>query len=264
MPAGTAAMVLVAPAIMGAWGWRGLWLVNAILLFGFALALMYRTRDMPALSDKPGSHTNPAIALRMTLAAPAPWLLALCFACYTWQFISVMGFLPVMLIEERGFDVSVAAVLVALAIATNVPGNLLGGMLLHREWPRWALIMIASSVMGISSFGIYSEALPELLRYGLVLQFSLFAGLLPTSVLGAAPVFAPKPALVGTTAGLIMQGSNLGQTIGPPAVGALVTAWGSWTAAPMVLCAAAGLAFAFGAALRRLERERSRSANRGG
>jgi predicted MFS family arabinose efflux permease len=253
MPAGTAAMMLAAPAIMVVSGWRGLWLVNAALLLGFAALLWRLTRaEAAAPADAPALPPRQAIAL--TLRAPAPWLLALGFACYTSQFISVMGFLPVMLVESRGFDPATAAALVALAVAANVPGNLLGGFLLHRNWPRWLLIVSASVAMGLSALGIYDDRVPDEWRFALVLVFSLLGGLLPTSVLGAAPVFAPRPALVGTTAGLIMQGSNLGQTVGPPAVAALVSASGSWSSAPIWLCSAAAMACAFAIAIGREER----------
>lgn len=253
MPAGTAAMMLAAPAIMAVSGWRGLWLANAALLLGFAVFLWHATRDVvPARGIVPGLPPGQAIAL--TLRAPAPWLLALGFACYTSQFISVMGFLPVMLVESRGFDPATAAALVALAVAANVPGNLLGGFLLHRGWPRWLLIALASIAMGLCALGIYDDGIPDPMRFALVLIFSLMGGLLPTSVLGAVTVFAPRPALVGTTSGLIMQGSNLGQTIGPPTVAALVSASGSWSSAPIVLCTAATLTFVFAIAIGREER----------
>jgi MFS family permease len=253
MPAGTAAMMLVAPAIMAAWGWRGLWLVNAVLLLGFAVVLLRLTGDFTGARRAAAPSVPPVQAIRLTLAAPAPWLLALCFGCYTGQFLAVLGFLPVMLVEERGFDNQTAASLVALAIAINVPGNLVGGMLLHRNWPRWLLIALGAAAMGLSTLGIYNDGVPDWLRFLLVLLFSLMGGLVPASVLGAAPVFAPRPALVGTTTGLIMQGSNLGQTLGPPAVAALVTASGSWSSAPLVLVTAAALAICFAIAIRRQE-----------
>jgi len=258
MPTGTAVMILLAPAIMEFSGWRGLWLVNALLLLAFALWLARVTRDFVAPPPRSGTAVPPLQAMGLTLSAPAPWLLALCFGCYTGQFLAVLGFLPVMLVEDQGMGTTAAAVLVALAVATNAPGNLIGGVLLHRGWPRWLLIALASTGMGLSTLGIYSDALPDAARYLLVLLFSLTAGLLPTSVLGAAPVFAPKPVLVGTTTGLIMQGSNLGQTIGPPAVAALVSASGSWSSAPFVLVAAAVLAFALSLAIREQERRITR------
>ena len=56
------------------------------------------------------------------------------------------------------------------------------------------------------------------------------------------------------TNGLLVQGSNLGQVIGPPAVGALAAATGSWAAAPVVLAVAACGGIGAALVLRRLER----------
>ena len=66
---------------------------------------------------------------------------------------------------------------------------------------------------------------------------------------------APRPQLVATTNGLIMQGSNLGQTIGPPAIAALAAQVGDWHLSPLVLSASAALGVALALVLRALERK---------
>ena len=85
-----------------------------------------------------------------------PVLLALIFTTYTLQWLAVMGFLPTLLVEEYGLTPGRASVLTAVMVAMNVPGNLLGGWLLHRGFRRWRLIAFASVVMGFCSLGIYS------------------------------------------------------------------------------------------------------------
>jgi MFS family permease len=124
-------------------------------------------------------------------------------------------------------------------VALNVPGNLAGGWLLHRGLRRWKLIAFASSVMGACSLAIYSPVLGFPVRYAACLVFSLIGGLLPASVLGGAPVYAPGPNQVATTNGLIMQGGQFGQIIGPPVLALAVSAGGSWKSAPWLLCGAA-------------------------
>jgi MFS family permease len=132
-------------------------------------------------------------------------------------------------------------------VGMNVPGNLLGGWLLHRGLRRWKLIAFASLVMGACSLGIYSSVLPFSARYGAALLFSLVGGLLPASVLGGAPVYAPGPNQVATTNGLIMQGGQFGQIIGPPVLALVVSGGGGWNSAPWLLggAAAAGIALSF-------------------
>lgn len=235
MPAGMALMVLATPPLLGLVGWRGLWLVNAGLLLLAAVVMSVATRDLsrPAARRKLG-ETLAGLRrdVALVLSVPGPLLLALCFSTYTANFIAVLGFLPTFLIEERGMAALPAAALTALAIAANVPGNLLGGWLLHRGARRWVLVALASTVMAAASFGIYAEAVPDGLRYALCLVFSGLGGMLPASILGGGPVHAPRSDLIATVNGLIVQGANLGQFVGPPALAALVAAAGGWQASP--------------------------------
>jgi len=200
-------------------------------------------------------------AIRDTLSVPGPLLLAACFTTYTANYLAVLGFLPTFLTDELGMGATGAALLTALAIAANIPGNLFGGWLMHRGAARWLLIVIASVIMGLSAWGIYGEALAATPRYLLCVAFSMGGGLLPAALLGGVPVHAPRAGLVATTNGLVMQGSNLGQFAGPPALAAMVTAAASWESAPLLVggLAATGcaLAFAIGILERRSLSDRS-------
>ena len=72
--------------------------------------------------------------------------------------------------------------------------------------------------------------------------------MIPACLFAATPLVAPSPSLVGATTGLMMQGSQLGQLVGPVAMAWIVTYQGSWNFAPVTLVAAAvrgsGLMFA--------------------
>ncbi len=56
-----------------------------------------------------------------------------------------------------------------------------------------------------------------------------------------------------------MQGSNLGQSIGPPAVAALAAATGGWAWSPAVLIASGLICILFALALGRLENVAART-----
>ena len=250
MPAGTATMMAVAPALLAPLGWRGLWVANAALAAGFALALARATRSLPTTPPPGGSF---AAGLRATVTAPGPPLLALIFGAYALQYLAVFGLLPTLLIEQDALSPAAAALLGAIAIACNVPGNLLGGWLLHRGAMRWALIAATSAAMGGLALAIYAGGLALPMRFALLCLLSLIAGIIPAAVFGAAPVLAPSARHVALTNGLIVQGSYLGQTIGPPAVAAIAQATGAWTWSPAVLSVSAALGVALAFALRRLE-----------
>lgn len=251
MPAGTATMMVAAPALVGAAGWRGLWLANAALVLTYAFALARATRHLAG--RRAGPESSLLGDMRTTLAAPGPLLLALTFACYTLQFLAVFGLLPTMLVEQHGLTPGIAALLGSAAVAINIPGNVLGGWAVHRGARRWAVVAVVCATMGVCALLIYSAELALPARYGLCLLLSLAGGMLPAVVLGAGPALAPSPRHVAVTNGLIMQGSNLGQVIGPPAVAAIAAGAGGWSAAPVVLGSAAMLGVALALRLRRLE-----------
>lgn len=252
MPAGQAIMLFASPGLLALAGWRGLWLVNAALLALYAAPLWRATRNLPASPPAPPGRLLQDLAA--TLRAPGPLALAFAFGCYSLQYLAVIGFLPTILVEREGLSAAIAGLMSAFFPVGNVIGNLAGGVLLHQGLPRWALIAAASATMGLCGLGIFSLGLSLWPAYALALIFAAGGGMLPATVLGAVPALAPAPRLVPATNGLLVQGSNLGQVIGPPAVGALAAATGGWQATPIVLAGAALAAVAAALVLRRLER----------
>jgi MFS family permease len=257
MPAGSALMMAAAPALLAPFGWRGLWIANAVLVAAFAVVLGMATRKLA----RPRASTPPPPILRdigATVTAPGPILLALAFGLYAMKYLVVLGFLPTILVESEGLSLTAASGLTAFAIAMNVPGNLIGGALVHRGVKPWLLLAVASIVLALCGSALYAPVLPLWLRYLSCVVLSLVGGILPSSVFGAAPAHAPSPRLVATTNGLIMQGSNLGQTIGPPAAAALAASAGGWQLTPLVLAGAGLAGVAVALALRALERRARR------
>jgi len=259
MPVGMAIMVVATPHLIGPFGWRGLWLVNAGLLAGFAFVLMRAMRD---LGPPPGASRSADRLKRLgrdigaTFEAGGPLLLGLAFAMHAANFIAVFAFLPTILIEDLKVSVVTAATLTAFAIALNAGGNVVAGVLLQRGAPRWLLMVISNVSTGLCSIGVYSHAVPPEGRYALCLVLSFVSGILPASVFAAAPIHAPRPDLVATTTGLISQGANIGNLLGPPAA-AMVVGWaGGWHATPWLICSMAAIGVVLSVMLGSLERRR--------
>ena len=258
LPIGAAIIMLLIPVITASFGWRGLWLINAVILLGYALATQRQTRSLPAVSRR--REVNPARLwqdIRLTTTSIGPSLLAVIFSTYTLQWMAVIGFLPTLLIEGYGVTAATASILTGLTVGINILGNLSGGWLLHKGLHRAQLICLASLVMGLSSLVIYHAAIPFVFRYGACLTFSAVGGVLPASVFNGVPVHAPKAELMATTNGLIMQGSQLGQVVGPPALALIVSRLGGWQAAPILLVSAAGLGIVLALGLAWFERAKS-------
>jgi predicted MFS family arabinose efflux permease len=164
------------------------------------------------------------------------------------MFFALFGFLPVLLVERMGIDESRAGLLAALAAGANIIGNLAAGQLLARGVRRFVLLAAACVVMGLAAPGIFLQwfgALPTLL---LCILFSAVGGLVPATLISSAPLLAREAGLAPVLLGLLMQGSALGQVLGPVLVGGAIQAYGWRSAAWIVLlsalvaaCAASGL-----------------------
>lgn len=250
MPFGFAVTVLAAPPLLATIGWRGLWLgvVVVTVLCGAWLAVQRRHYALP-----PGSARSLA-ATAATLRQPGPWWVAAAMGCYTAQWSSVMMWLPTFLVQERGASVLAASLATALAVAVNVPGNLTGTWLLQRRVPRGRIIVAGAAMMGLCGVVSLAAPIPDALRYVACLLLSYAGGITPPAVLSSTQAYARSGAQVASLQGLIMQGSNLGQFVGPLAIAALVSATGSWATGAWVLGIAAACGAACGAVVSRIER----------
>ncbi|MPT28351.1 MAG: MFS transporter, partial [Achromobacter sp.] len=186
-----------------------------------------------------------------TLGAAGPMLLAASFTLYSLMFFALFTFLPVLLMDKLGLPLATAGLYSAAASAANIIGNLGAGVLLSRGWRRSTLIACASVAMGVVALLIFRSVFPAMPTFLLCVLFSAVGGLIPATLLGSAPLVAPRPALTAATVGLVMMGSNLGQVIGPVTVGGVIDRYG-WAQAALVVAAAAlgGVAIAW--RLRRL------------
>jgi MFS family permease len=255
MGTGQAMVMLGAPALLAAGGWRVLWFANVALLVAFAVVLVLATRRpgiQPPVTRRVGA-AGLWRDMRDTLLSPGPLAISSCFGLYAANYLIVVGFLPTILVEDLGLGTGAAAVLTAMAVLANACGNVAGGILLQKGIARWKLLVTAQLVMGVCGFGIFAEALPLVLRFALCLVFMGVGGVLPASALGAATRLAPAPHLVPTTNGVIVQGAALGQVIGPPFAAAVTAATGGWTWSPVILAAFAAIGLALALYIRVLK-----------
>lgn len=249
MPVGMAIAMLAGPMFDD---WRAIWWASCGLAVAVGLAA---TSIVPT----EGHHTRlswsklGADALS-TVRAGGPLMLAAAFALYSLMFFALFSFLPVLLMERMQVTHQTAGLLSALAAAANIIGNLGAGFLLSGGIKRPLLLAGASLVMGVAGLGIFLPVLPDTPTFMLCVLFSAVGGLVPATLLSTAPLAAPIPNLVPVVLGLIMQGSNLGQIVGPVAVGGAIQAHG-WPAAAVIVAVAAVFAtvtaVALGRALRR-------------
>ena len=70
-------------------------------------------------------------------------------------------------------------------------------------------------LLGASAFLVYDPAFDWGVRLTAAIGLSFVAGIIPASILAGVPLHAGSPDLVGTTSGMTLQGSQVGQFIGP-------------------------------------------------
>jgi MFS family permease len=252
MPAGGGLALLIAPPVIAAWGWRGLW---TLLALGATACLALAARYAP--TPKHGGVAS-ARLITETLTQPACIGLAALFAFYVAQWSSVMVWLPTFLVDERGYSPSAAALLTALMVLVNAPGNVAGGWLLAHGARRAPMVVGASAIMAICSAGMLGPLLPDATRYLLCLIFSACAGVIPGAIFSGLAVHARTPQHISTANGMVMQTSQAGQFFGPIALAWLAAHYGGWGATLWAMLAFAAGAALCGFALARIERSPGR------
>ena len=254
LPTGFALMVVIAPAFIETVGWPGLWFLNAGLMGAYLVLFSLATRnaaDLPnARPEPPTVRLGPAFRVA-TLKGPL--VLALIFVAYALQWSGLSNWMPTFF-AAQGYGLGLAALLSALVIFMNAPGNLLGAWLLHRGVSRSVLVSAGTLAMGILALGVFGDAVPGVVKFWLALAFSLLGGVVPPAVVGAVPSQAPSPSQVGAVNGLVMQGNNIGFLLGAPLVGATVTLTGGWQATGWLVLLVGTCGFLLGLVFRRIDR----------
>jgi MFS transporter, CP family, cyanate transporter len=230
MPLGAALGLLAGPVWIAAFGWRHWWAGLAGLSAAMALWLWRGVVDVGA--PAPTARADGVMArLQRTLAARGPWLVALSFALYSSQWLSVIGFLPVIY-TAAGVGAAATGALTALAAAVNMLGNLGAGRLLQRGVQPPRLLAAGFVVMALAAAAAFAggagAGLSPSLRYAAVLLFSTVGGMIPATLFALAMRVAPSEQTVSTTMGWMQQWSAFGQFAGPPLVAWLAGLAGGW------------------------------------
>jgi MFS family permease len=245
LPTGAATMMLAGPYLMP-FGWQALWIVNGVFALGCA-ALITRLRiDEPPM---PGSvPATLSSNIKTVLGQPGPALLA-------FQYAALAGLLPTLLVQQLGLSIPLAGLISALTVLANALGNLIAALLARIGVPLWAVIIGSFMFLGAAGLGIFSQSLPVAAVAILASASLALTGLIPGSIFAAAPKLAPTSALLAISLGLINQTSNLGNMVGPVALGAFVQNFG-WAHAPLVFVGVMIAGIAVALLLRRVLRSK--------
>ncbi|WP_323019857.1 MFS transporter [Pararhodobacter sp.] len=211
-----------------AWGWRGWFAANALLVAGAALIAL---RALPR-GPVPATITPGPVPQRGRLGAAA-WLLGAAFLGMTLVTLALMSMMPSFLIEMRGFTQAEAGRATGLVALAAIAGSLSYGLIGSRIRPG-LLIGLAGALLLLCALPAFDPRL----GLGAAMAAAVIAvygsGVLTGFTFAAVPRLAPSPAEVGPTNGLIAQLASIGAFLGPPLIGGLVTRYG-WQALSLAI-----------------------------
>jgi len=253
LPGGAGLMALACAFLLPTTGWRGVWWATAAVLALMTLAVLQSPVGRGNNAAPPSDGRSLGRDLRDAATAPGALAIGACFGFYASSWLALVGFLPTLQVEQLGFSPAVAAATTAGVITVNVLGSIAAGWLLHQGWRRLTILIVTALAMAATAAGVFLEWLPPLLRLVTAFVFSAISSAIPGALFAAVPVHAPRPALVGATMGVLMQGSNAGLLIGPPIVAALVST-GGWSWALFYILPALGCSALAAWLLHRAER----------
>ena len=234
MPTGTATALLLGPVLMAHFGWTAWWeTLGAIALLMALLFNMGVPRAAVAFAVA-GAGARPPAAnlqrLRLVWRTPQVWRVALAFACYSGQWLVIIGFLPTLL-QTGGMSAGLAGTIAAIASAVNIVGNIAGGRLLQKGVPSQRVLGIAFATMAAGAFVVFGTPsdTPLIVKLVAVLMFSGVGGMIPGSLFSLAVRAAPTEDTASTALGWTTQMSMLGQFSMPPVAAALASGYGNWS-----------------------------------
>lgn len=252
MPVGTAIALVCGPPAMHLVGWRGWWVLLSIVACAMAIVLLRSLPPDSVRGEGRASARSWGERLLLTLRSRGPWLVALSFAVYSAQWLSVIGFLPSMY-AQAGLGAVWSGAATALAALVNMVGNVAAGRALQRRVPPARLLAIGFAAMAVGALVAFSDiwggappGVAGAARYAGVLLFSAVGGLIPGTLFSLAVRLAPSESTLSTTVGWMQQWSSIGQFTGPPLVAFVAAAAGGWQWSGVVTgaCALGGLLLA--------------------
>lgn len=235
MGVGVSLAVFTIPMLLEYLSWQSIWAILGSLCLLIAVMIkryLYIEAVTPVQPNRPQAGTENTSfwqIIKVTLTHPPILCLAIIFACYTSQWITVTGFLPTLYVEH-GIDLKVAGALVSMVVLANLGGTFGAGMLLQGGWKPKTLLstgFIAMLCSSLLAFAASSWLLFELQLVSAVL-FSLIGGMIPTTIFAITLRYAPRANAAAASVGLVLQVSACGQFFVPPLSAALVSTTQQW------------------------------------
>lgn len=223
--------------------WRLWWLVMALVTL---LPIPFILSRVPADGGKRESDWRTSAGkVRRTVSTVRPWITGIVFACYTAQWMALLGFLP-SIYGSMGLTGIWPGLLSAGIGGVNVIGAIAAGPLMQRGISErrivfWALL--GAAVTSWATFAINWDSLSNgfVLQVLLAAVFSAVGGLIPAALTRYSVTLAPEGGSVPAVLGLTQQIFNIGNFVGPMIIAALAAASGDWSNTWWMTCGLSAL-----------------------
>ncbi len=233
MGIGVSLAVLTIPLLLEYLDWQTIWAILGCLCLVIAGMIKQYLNIEPVLVTQLDflprqlrKTPHSGRLFKFTLTHPPIICLAIIFACYSSQWITVTGFLPTLYVEQ-GLDLKRAGMLVSMVVLANLGGTFGAGMLLQQGYRPHTLL--STGFVGNASAAVawYLLQIPgsrfELQVVSAVL-FSLIGGMIPTTVFAITLHYAPRAYAAAASVGLVLQISACAQFFIPTLSAALISA----------------------------------------
>ncbi|WP_246857318.1 CynX/NimT family MFS transporter [Pseudarthrobacter sp. NIBRBAC000502770] len=251
---GTATLIGLSAGAMflQAAGWRQWWLIMAALTL---LPVPLLLRRVPKDAAPAEAGLRPALRrVGRTVATRRPWIIGVVFACYTAQWMAVLGFLP-SIYRSAGLDGPWPGLLSALVGGVNAIGALSAGPLIQRGISERSIIFwtfLSMSAASVATFAVNWDRFGNgiFIQVVLIAAFSAVGGLIPAAVTSYSVRIAPADGSVTAVLGLTQQIFNVGNFAGPMLFALLATTTRGWGTTWWLTCALSCLGMGLLALLR--------------
>jgi nitrate/nitrite transporter NarK len=241
IPVGNLAMLLVAPPVYEAFGWRAVWLVGAAAAL-LCLAFYALVVDLPAPAQE--TRRAPTAPWHQGLRNAGAWLLSLTFLCYQFTRVGLLTWVPTYLIVQAGLGLAAAAQVTSATQFISIPASLATGWVMARVASR-RLVYTVGWLVTVPIYAVMFHVDP---LWFAVLYFvsGVAVALVPPAVNAATPETARTPQETGPAVGIVAIGRNAGQVISPAILAFLLQTTGNWETLTAALVGASLLALVAG------------------
>ena len=221
-------------------GWRPMWIGAAcitLLLIPFVIFLVPKD-PAGSVGDAAAGSAKMWPLVRVTISRPGPWLAGVIFACYSSQWLAVLGFLP-RIYEQYGIQQPGAGLMSAFVGGANILGALGAGVLAHKGVKEKHLLIGALGAMAVTSFGLFAipwqqTSNPALATFLFAVAFSAIGGAVPMLLTRMIGELAQPDGSSAVVMGLMQQIFNLGSFLGPFLIAWFAVQTGGWESSWML------------------------------